>query len=77
MWRMGSKQKVIDQALGITQGTVSKVHKINRERAYTHPKLDPDVLVRRPKEKTVICYVCAAMGVPSQQTPFVLVGYGS
>ena len=46
-------------------------------RAYPHPELDPDVLVRQQKEKTVICYVCAEMGVPSQQTPFVLSGYGS
>jgi len=75
---MGSKQKVIAQALGIAQGTVSKVLKRNRETGEpTHPELNPDVLVRQQKGKTVICYVYAEIGVPSQQKPFVLSGYGS
>jgi hypothetical protein len=75
---MGSKQKVIAQALGIAQGTVSKVPK-KREiviRAYPHPELDSDALVRQQQDNTVVCYVYADMGVPSQQTPFVLSGYG-
>jgi len=37
MWRMGSKQKVIAQALGIAMGTVSKVLKINHETAVPTP----------------------------------------
>jgi len=77
MWRMCSKQKVNAQALGIAQGTASGCLREIVRRAYPHPELDPDVLVRQQKEKAVICYVCAEMGVPSQQTPFVLSGYGS
>ncbi len=77
MLRMGSKQKVIAQALGIAQGTISKVLREIVRRAYPHPELDPDVLVRQYKDKTVICYMCAEMGVPSQQISFVLSGYGS
>ena len=46
-------------------------------RAYSPLELDPDVPVRQPKDKTVIWYVCAEMGVPSQQIPFVLSTYGS
>ena len=46
-------------------------------RAYPTLELDPDVLVRRQKEKTVICYVCDEMDVQSLQTPFVLSRYAS
>ena len=77
MRRMGSKHKVVAQALGIAQGTVSEVLKRNRETGVNTPTARPEVLVRQQKEKTVICYVCAEIGVPSQQTPFVLSGYGS
>jgi len=76
-WHIASKKKVIAQVLGIAQGTVSKVLKRNRETAYPHSELDPNFLVRQHKEKTVICYVCAEMGAPSQQISFVLSGYGS
>ncbi len=61
------------QAIGIAQGTVSNVLK---RTCVPNTELDPDVLVRQHKEKTVICYVCAEMGVPCQQTTFVLSDYG-
>ena len=38
MWRMGSKQKVIAQALRIAQGTVSNVLKRNRETGVRIPR---------------------------------------
>ena len=41
MWRMGSEQKVIAQALGIAQGTVSKVRKRNRETGVPNPRARP------------------------------------
>ena len=46
MWRMGSKQNVIDQALGTAQGTVSKVLKRNREMDLPTPRA-------RPRRKTI------------------------
>ena len=73
MWRMGSKHKVIAQALGIVQGTVSKVLKINRETGVPTPRDRPG----RPRKTAEREHVCAEMGVPSQQKPFVLSGYGS
>ena len=48
MWRMGSKQKVIAQALGIAQGTVSKVLKRNRETGVPTPRARPG----RPRKTT-------------------------
>jgi hypothetical protein len=73
---MGSEQQVIAQALGIAQGRVSKCIREIVRRSYPHPELDPDVLVRQQKEKIVIWYVCAGMGVSHRQTPFVLSGDG-
>ena len=48
MWRMGSKQKVIDQALGIAQVTVSNVLKRNRETGLPTPIARPG----RPRKTT-------------------------
>jgi transposase len=48
MWRLGSKQKVIVQALGIAQGTVSKVLKRNRETGVRTPRARPG----RPRKTT-------------------------
>jgi len=47
VWRMVSKQKVIAQALGIAQGTVSKVPKRNREKGVPTPRARPG----RPRKR--------------------------
>jgi len=41
MWHMCSKQKAIAQALGIAQGTISKMHKRNRETGVPTPRARP------------------------------------
>ena len=41
MWHMCSKQKAIAQALGIAQGTISKMHKRNRETGVPTPRAKP------------------------------------
>ena len=60
-----------------TRSLPSKVIKRNRETGVPTPR----ARLGRPRKTTeredVICYVCAEMGVLSQQTPFVLGGYGS
>ena len=48
IWCMGSKQKVIAQALGIARGIVSKVFKGNRETGVPIPRARPG----RPRKTT-------------------------
>ena len=48
MWCMGSKQKIIAQALGIAQGTVSKMLKRNRQTGVPTPSARPG----RPRKTT-------------------------
>ena len=48
MWRVGSKQEVIAQALGIAQGRAPKVPKRNRETGVPTPRARPG----RPRKTT-------------------------
>ena len=73
----GFQTEVIVQALGLAQGTVSKVLKRNREMVVPTLKARPGRPCKTTEREDRYLVLCAEMGVPSQQTPSVLSGDGS
>ena len=74
-WSVILMKELIDEFLPCDVCMVSKQKVIAQALGIAHGTVSK--VLKRKRETGVICYVRAEMGVPRQQTPFMLSGYGS